>query len=98
LAAIGVEVEAWNARGQLLALSELNLQFRAPLRSRDTFRVTAAFSRVSGARIVLSQKVLRTIGAGVEQVSSVNCGVSLLTPYQQHFLDNSSLYSLHGEK
>ena len=44
--------------GTALALSEISLQFLAPLRSRDTFLATVEVSRVSAARIVVSQQII----------------------------------------
>ncbi len=59
LAAVGMSVESLQQAGTLLALSELVMRYKAPLRAQDIFVVTAAVSKVQGARLVLEQTVLR---------------------------------------
>ncbi|GLI60218.1 hypothetical protein VaNZ11_002300, partial [Volvox africanus] len=58
-AALGHDVDEYGRRGTPLALSQLNITFRAPLRSRDVFRVTVSVQRVSGARVVFYQRILK---------------------------------------
>ncbi|GLC38742.1 hypothetical protein PLESTB_001454600 [Pleodorina starrii] len=57
--ALGHNVDDYARRGTPLALSQLNITFRAPLRSRDVFRVTVAVQRVTGARVVFHQRILK---------------------------------------
>ncbi len=59
LSALGHDVDSYARRGTPLALSQLALTFRAPLRSRDVFRVTVSVARVTAARLVLRQRILR---------------------------------------
>ncbi|GIL89281.1 hypothetical protein Vretimale_11156 [Volvox reticuliferus] len=60
-AALGHDVDEYARRGTPLALSQLNITFRAPLRSRDVFRVTVSVQRVSGARVVFYQRILKCL-------------------------------------
>ncbi len=54
---IGIDPAAAARDGRSLALSELNLHYRASLRSRDHFRVDVWVESVRGARVVLTQRV-----------------------------------------
>ena len=49
LASLGMPVEQFQQQGILMALSELTLQYKAPLRSRDVFYVTTAMAQVRAA-------------------------------------------------
>ncbi|GFR51110.1 hypothetical protein Agub_g13440 [Astrephomene gubernaculifera] len=74
-AALGHDVDEYGRRGAPLALSQLNITFRAPLRSRDTFRVTLSTTRVTAARLLLHQRILlmprrQQQDAGAAQVGS----------------------------
>jgi acyl-CoA thioesterase FadM len=44
-------------KGTPLALAELNLQFKGPLRSRDRYRVSVWVEKLTAARLVLGQQV-----------------------------------------
>lgn len=46
LASLGVPVEQFQQQGILMALSELSLSYKAPLRAGDTFYVTTAIAQV----------------------------------------------------
>ncbi|KAG2432660.1 hypothetical protein HYH02_006648 [Chlamydomonas schloesseri] len=70
LAALGHDVDTYNRDGTPLALSQLNIAFRAPLRSRDKFRVTVSVSKVTAARLVLNQRILRQVPEGGEELSA----------------------------
>jgi acyl-CoA thioester hydrolase len=61
LAALGLSVEGFQAAGTLMALSELNLRYKAPLRAGDAFVVTTAVAAISAARLTLEQRVLRRV-------------------------------------
>ncbi|GAX80790.1 hypothetical protein CEUSTIGMA_g8226.t1 [Chlamydomonas eustigma] len=58
-ASLGFQIESLTSRGGALALANLSLSFLAPLRSRDRFEVSVWVEKVSGARLVLGQKVSR---------------------------------------
>jgi acyl-CoA thioesterase FadM len=45
---MGAGVADYQNRGTLMALSELNIKFKAPLRSGDAFRVETAVEQVGG--------------------------------------------------
>jgi YbgC/YbaW family acyl-CoA thioester hydrolase len=59
LEALGLSPDTYAREGTPLALSELTLKYRAPLRSRDTFCVRTAVSKVTGARVLMSQSIWR---------------------------------------
>jgi acyl-CoA thioesterase FadM len=59
LASLGLHVEGFQERGTLMALSDLALSYRAPLRAGDSFVVTTAISGVTAARIVIEHTVLQ---------------------------------------
>ncbi|KAF5833548.1 methylketone synthase IIb [Dunaliella salina] len=64
--ALGFNVHETARQGKALALSQLNLAYRRPLRSRDTFEVKMWVERVTGARVVLGQDIfLRATGEQV---------------------------------
>lgn len=46
-------------KGNALALSQLDMKFRAPLRSKDIVRGTVVTSKVTGARIIMDQELYR---------------------------------------
>ncbi|KAF8063869.1 ALT4 [Scenedesmus sp. PABB004] len=62
LASLGLHVEGFQEAGTLMALSQLHLSFRQPLRAGDTFLVTTAVSAVSAARIVIDHTCQRVTG------------------------------------
>lgn len=64
LAYLGVSADAIARQGDALALSELNLKYLQPLRSGDKFRATCRVVKATGARLVMSQRVLRQPRAG----------------------------------
>lgn len=70
MAALGYSPDAFGRAGTPLALSEISIQFKAPLRSRDRFDVTVAVAKVGGARLVMTQRILLTQrdGAPTRQV------------------------------
>jgi acyl dehydratase len=43
---LGIVVDEFQAAGTLMALSELNLRYKGPLRTGDTFYATAAVHQV----------------------------------------------------
>ena len=58
LASLGIDMEALTQSGRGFALSEMNLKFWRPLRSRQRFRGTAKVARMSAARLVVEQQLL----------------------------------------
>lgn len=63
-AVLGHEVDDFARKGNPLALSSMVIAFRAPLRTRDRFRVTVSVAKISGARCVMHQRILRHLTAG----------------------------------
>uniref|UniRef100_A0A7S3QLA9 Thioesterase domain-containing protein n=1 Tax=Dunaliella tertiolecta TaxID=3047 RepID=A0A7S3QLA9_DUNTE len=55
--ALGFNVHETARQGKALALSQLNMAYKLPLRSRDTFEVRMWVERVTGARIALGQDI-----------------------------------------
>ena len=55
----GVDIDKIAKDGQALALSELRMVFVAPLRSGDTVRGTMSIMKVTPARIVIDQRLMR---------------------------------------
>lgn len=47
LKSLNMPVEQFQAQGTLMALSDLSLQYKAPLRAGDTFYVTTAIAQVN---------------------------------------------------
>ena len=62
LIAIGLDAARVAAEGRSLALSELHVVFRRPLRSRERFRVSVAVAEIRGARVVMTQRIVRVPG------------------------------------
>lgn len=62
LSSIGLSVSSLQASGTLMALSELSLQYKAPLRSGDTFFVTTAVAQLTAARLVIDHSVQQVTG------------------------------------
>ena len=63
---LGVSADGIARRGDALALSDLRLQFRAPLRSGDRFRGTCWVSAATAARLVFQQEIYRVAGQSGE--------------------------------
>ncbi|MFI5400118.1 MAG: acyl-CoA thioesterase, partial [SAR324 cluster bacterium] len=59
LIAMGLNAAQVARSGRSLALSEIRIAFRIPLRSRDAFTVTSSISEVRGARVNFSQAIYR---------------------------------------
>lgn len=64
LESMGAGVGEFQARGTLMALSDLSLKFKAPLRSGDMFRVDTCIEQVTAARLVMRQTVVREASGG----------------------------------
>lgn len=59
LITLGLDAAAVARSGRSLALAEIHVLYRAPLRSRDRFTVTVAVKEVTGARVVLRQRICK---------------------------------------
>ena len=57
LIALGMDAAQVARSGRSLALSEIHVAYRTPLRSRDAFTVTARIAAVSGARVTFAQAI-----------------------------------------
>ena len=57
LASLGLTVDTLQAKGMHLALSDLTLEYRAPLRAGDAFLVSVAASAVKTARVLVEYSV-----------------------------------------
>lgn len=56
---LGLDADDVARKGNALALSQLDMKFRAPLRSKDIVRGTVMTSKVTGARIIMDQELYR---------------------------------------
>ncbi len=59
LTEVGMDAAEVAASGKAIALSAIELRFRASLRSHDAFQVHLVLSELTGARAVLGQRILR---------------------------------------
>lgn len=61
---LGLDADDVARKGNALALSQLDMKFRAPLRSKDIVRGTVVTSKVTGARIIMDQELYRLARQG----------------------------------
>lgn len=57
---LGCSPDEFARDGTPLALSELNIQYKAPLRSQDKFYVAVYVSKVTPARVVVQHSIVKT--------------------------------------
>ncbi|HUJ76546.1 MAG TPA: thioesterase family protein [bacterium] len=56
---VGIDTAAAAMAGESLALSEIHLQFRSPLRSKERFRIRVTIGAITGARVTFVQRIVR---------------------------------------
>lgn len=59
LTRVGISPARVAREGRALALAEINVRFRSPLRSREQCRVALRVAEVRGARVVIHQRMVR---------------------------------------
>ena len=57
---IGIDPSGVARRGHSLALSELHVLFKSPLRSREHFRIEITLAEIRGARVAIDQRIVST--------------------------------------
>ena len=55
---IGIDPAEVAKSGQSLALSELHVLFKSPLRSREQFRIDITLAEIRGARVAIDQRIV----------------------------------------
>ena len=59
---VGIDPVRMAREGQSLALAEISLRFRSPLRSGERFRVDVSVEKLTGARFLMAQTIVRLPG------------------------------------
>eukprot|EP00798_Chlamydomonas_sp_ICE-L_P000124 gene124-5491_t len=78
---LGIDCDAYARANLGLAITDMRLSYKAPLRSKDKFRVLTGVSRVTGARAVMDEVILRSVtnGDGEEKDMVIaKCQVTLV--------------------
>eukprot|EP00798_Chlamydomonas_sp_ICE-L_P008874 gene8874-3752_t len=61
---LGIDCDAYARANLGLAITDMRLSYKAPLRSKDRFRVLSGVSRVTGARAVMDEVILKSVTNG----------------------------------
>eukprot|EP00798_Chlamydomonas_sp_ICE-L_P030805 gene30805-35836_t len=61
---LGIDCDAYARANLGLAITDMRLSYKAPLRSKDKFRELVEVSRVTGARAVMDQVILKSVTNG----------------------------------
>eukprot|EP00798_Chlamydomonas_sp_ICE-L_P026695 gene26695-4268_t len=61
---LGIDCDAYARANLGLAITDMRLSYKAPLRSKDRFRVLSGVSRVTGARVVMDEVILKSVTNG----------------------------------
>jgi acyl-CoA thioester hydrolase len=72
----GIDFAAWAARDIALVVTHIEIDYRAPLKSGDRFRVSAAWRRSSRLRIEFEQRIER-LSDGAESVRARVVGTAI---------------------
>eukprot|EP00798_Chlamydomonas_sp_ICE-L_P026619 gene26619-4243_t len=78
---LGIDCDAYARANLGLATTDMRLSYKAPLRSKDKFRVLSGVSRVTGARAVMDEVILKSVtnGDGEEKDMVIaKCQVTLV--------------------
>eukprot|EP00798_Chlamydomonas_sp_ICE-L_P006480 gene6480-3113_t len=78
---LGIDCDAYARENLGLAITDMRLSYKAPLRSKDKFRVLAGVIRVTGPRAVMDEVILKSVtnGDGEEKDMVIaKCQVTLV--------------------
>eukprot|EP00798_Chlamydomonas_sp_ICE-L_P026629 gene26629-4232_t len=77
---LGIDCDAYARENLGLAITDMRLSYKAPLRSKDKFRVLAEVSRVTGARAVMDKVILKSVTNGDGSTSAGSTPAGSTTP------------------
>ncbi|KAK9806338.1 hypothetical protein WJX72_010689 [[Myrmecia] bisecta] len=82
---IGIDADGIARSGEALALSELAMKFRGALRSRDRFLGTVQVVKMSGARLVMEQQLIRLPASSSETEQVVLSATAVVVSLDQNY-------------